>query len=188
MVIANYKKAKAACDDVGKEVATLVAAQEVLRISAELMHKEVRSKIENIVTEGLRRVFGKKERFFFEIEVKRGRMTAVPMLEKVINGETRTGEIKRGHGGGVADITAFILNIVFLLLTPKTPRVFIADEPFKFVDREYLPQVAEMLKWLNEVTKIQFVIVTHQLELARAADKVFRVTQGKDGVSKVEEE
>jgi hypothetical protein len=163
-----------------------VEAHETLRIASELVQKDVREKVEGLVTEGLRRVFGRDERFYFEIEVKRGRMTAVPMIERTINGVPRSGEVRRCFGGGVADVTAFLLQIVFLVLTPATPRTFLADEPFRNVSRDFLPRVANMLEWLRDVTKIQFVIVTHQPEIAAVADREFKVTQNDAGASEMD--
>lgn len=79
-------------------------------------------------------------------------------------------------GGGAADIASFALRIASWTMTkPKTRSVIILDEPFKHLSKEYRNDAAQMLKQVSNKINIQFIIVTHDPELAAYADKQFTV-------------
>ena len=85
-------------------------------------------------------------------------------------------DIIDGHGGGVVDVTAFILQVIVLLaLSNKLEKVIIADEAFKHVSQEYLSNVAQFMQYLNEITGIQIIMVTHKSEFLDVADKKYEV-------------
>ena len=64
-------------------------------------------------------------------------------------------------GGGVVDVAAFALRIAVLLARTDSRRVFVADEPFRFVSANYRPQVRYLLEKLAEELDVQFILVTH---------------------------
>jgi len=186
-LVREYKELKVDLKQSKKELKRLQKAHELLGICSEYVQEMTKNKIEEIVTEGLRRVFDKDIEFVLQMEIKRGKMSATPLLKEKVLGKERISNIKDSRGCGVADIISFILNIVFLVLKSDVPKIFIADEPFKFVSRDYLPRVAELLVWLRDLTGIQFIIVTHKSEFTEIADKVFEISQDKNGMSKVRE-
>jgi DNA repair exonuclease SbcCD ATPase subunit len=55
-------------------------------------------------------------------------------------------------------------------------KVIILDEPFKQISEEYRDRAIEFVKKVSEQTGIQIILVTHIAELARNADKVFKVS------------
>jgi putative ABC transport system ATP-binding protein len=59
------------------------------------------------------------------------------------------------------------------------PRLLFADEPTGNLDRETGRTVAELLFALNREAGTTLVIVTHDLELARRADRVVHLDAGR---------
>ena len=75
-------------------------------------------------------------------------------------------------------VVGFLLRVTLVLLTqPEDRRLLVLDETFAHVSEEYLPAVSGFLRDLVEETGLQIIMVTHQPELASAADKVYRVSQ-----------
>jgi DNA repair ATPase RecN len=72
------------------------------------------------------------------------------------------------------------------ILKPRPEGPVIFDEPAKMVSAEYAGNLAYFLKQYAEKTGRQVMLVTHNPQLAEAADKSYLVTQ-KDGVSDVRE-
>ena len=160
----------------------------VLRVVGELLQQKIKERVEKLVTMVLRGIFGPDYRFFLDIDHKRGQAVATPMIEFPFKGEMICAEVRDAKGGGIVNVTAFVLQVVVLSLSrPRLAKVMILDEVFKNVSREYLPKVAELLGTLSRITKIQFVLVTHKGEFAEAADKVFEVSKNEAGVTKIKE-
>lgn len=80
----------------------------------------------------------------------------------------------RGHG--LADLICFALRVSILCLQPTLRKVIILDEPFKQISEEYRERAIAFVKKVGEQTGIQIILVTHITELARNADRVFKVT------------
>jgi len=58
------------------------------------------------------------------------------------------------------------------------PVMLIADEPTGNLDPESGENVFELLKSFGHMYKLASIIVTHNMELARRADKVYKITAG----------
>lgn len=188
----------AARKDLGQHEADLKAWQEkvelhgeecdVLRIVGELLHERVRQRVEVLVTMALRSVFDSDYRFWIDMDHKRGQAVATPMIEFTFRGNPVSVEAKDAKGGGIVGVTAFVLQLVVLTLTrPRLARVMVLDERFRHVSREYLSKVAQLLKKLSDITKIQFILVTHKTEFVDSADKVFNVSKTGEGVTVIRE-
>lgn len=164
------------------------AAVEVVNAATELRRQELRDRVEELVTKGLRAVFERTDlRFSFKLSTRSDRFGVEPVLISGFGDEELEVEIADGHGGGVADIVAFLLRVVVLCLArPKLSRVMILDETFKHVSPEYLRGVAVLLKELSESAGMQFVLVTHKPELLDAADVIYRASLDPKGQTKFE--
>jgi len=82
-------------------------------------------------------------------------------------------------GYGVCDIASLALNISIWALNKNRP-CFINDEPFRNLSVDNLEKASLMLKMLCEKLNIQIIMVSHEDEIAVAADKVFRVSKRKE--------
>ena len=49
------------------------------------------------------------------------------------------------------------------------------DEPFRGVSKDYRENLGEFLKYLSEKLGIQFLIVSHQVEIDTAADMLYEI-------------
>jgi len=61
----------------------------------------------------------------------------------------------------------------------KEPPVVLADEPTGNLDRETGEQIVRLMRELNRRTGAAFMVVTHNAEIARAADRVVHILRGK---------
>ena len=76
--------------------------------------------------------------------------------------------------GGVRDISKFMLRVVFLVVSSK--RKFIClDEPFRGVSIEYREKLGEFIRMLAHKLGVQFLIVSHQVEIDSAADSLWTI-------------
>ncbi len=147
-------------------------AQEVLQTIAHEVEQKAHDRIAGIVTHCLRSVFG-DDAYEFQLvfEKKRGRTECRP-------GFMRDGhEVHplRGAGGGTADVAAFALRLVCLVLSvPQSRRVLILDEPLKWLSPEYTEPAKALIEELSQKMGVQFIIVTHNEDLLTG--KVIRIS------------
>lgn len=169
----NEKK----CQDLKLQSELMIQCDNVFKMLLEVKKQEIKDRIENLVTKGLRTIFERDDyEFVIKMEIKRGVMSAKPMLISNFNNDKLESDIIDSHGGGLVDVTSFLLQVIVMLsLSRDVERLIIADEPFKHVSREYLSNIAEFMKYLNEISDVQLIIVTHKSELIEYADKAFDV-------------
>lgn len=138
-------------------------AQQIVQEISQEIQQQVHNQIANVVSTCLETVFDEPYDFKINFERKRGKTEASLFFEK--DGE----EIDplTASGGGVVDIASFALQLSCIMLSrePKLRKIFIADEPFKFVSAEYRGRVKQLLEKLSKEMDIQFIIVTHIEEL-----------------------
>ena len=58
------------------------------------------------------------------------------------------------------------------------PEIILADEPTGDLDEETEAEIMALFRKLNEEKKITFIFITHNLELAKYAQRQLRMTQG----------
>ena len=61
----------------------------------------------------------------------------------------------------------------------KEPPVVLADEPTGNLDRQTGEQIVRLMRDLNRRTRAAFIVVTHNPEIAKVADRVVHISEGK---------
>jgi putative ABC transport system ATP-binding protein len=59
------------------------------------------------------------------------------------------------------------------------PKVVVADEPTGDLDPDTSNQILQLLKQLNEQLNVTLLMVTHDADAAKIADKLYRLDHGK---------
>lgn len=184
LLVKQFRQRRDERDAARGEVEVAKAAHTLLVGLADSCRDLLRVRVERTVTLALQAVFGRAYRFRFDVDVVRGTVALYPRVSRD-GGKNWYGT--NALAGGVIDIVGFALRVTLLMWhTPRPRKVFIADEPFRHVSNTHLPAVAGMLATLAEATGIQFIIVSHEPELAESADRVIRVERD-DGQSIVRE-
>lgn len=137
----------------------------------------LRFHMQDLVQSALDAVFPGKYAFRVEFETKRSQTEVALFLDK--DGERI--DPMDSAGGGVVDIVAFALRLVAWSLS-RTDNVIVLDEPFKWVSAGLRPLCGELMRGLCVRLGVQVLMVTHDPEMVRVADRVFAVDQ-KDGKS-----
>lgn len=134
-------------------------AQSVGQTLQEYVHRQIAA----VVSKCLEAVFVEPYQFQIIFERKRGKTDA--RLVFIRDGQEI--DPTSASGGGVVDVASFALRTACLLLVrPSARRVLVLDEPFKHLSDNYIPAVRELMQWLSEDMKIQFIMVTHHADLA----------------------
>jgi len=158
----TLKREKTRQNALENELAEIKELIEICQGLDTLFVKNAINTLENLTNYALRYVFG--DTYTFKINQKVSRNNSVCELTFTKNGKSFNPI--NAMGGGVVDLVGFCLRIgVGSLHNPAVGRVFILDEPFKFVSKDYLPKVAELLEELSRENGFQFIIVTHLSEL-----------------------
>jgi DNA repair exonuclease SbcCD ATPase subunit len=181
-VRASLEREEAAASAAKQKAELASKASEVVQAALEARRKALKDRVEDLVTRGLRAIFGRADlELVFQTTVRGGTVGIKPVLRSKFRGKELEASIVDGHGGGIADAVSFLLRVVVLSLARPRLAPFLAlDEPFRHVAREHLPGCAALLRELNRSAGIQFLIVTHEADLLDAADVVYR-TSVKDG-------
>lgn len=84
-------------------------------------------------------------------------------------------------GGGLINLLSFLLRITLLSLS-KNRRFLVLDESFANLSTGYREKIGDFLKILVEKTGVQLFLVSHQIELDEAADKLLSIHKKGDTV------
>jgi len=158
----------------------------VLASAIEKQQKELKVKVEALVTHGLKAVFQDDYQFVIQ-QSWEGNQPSITFC--VANPNMAGGKpipLKDAKGGGLVQIVAFILRAVILISTrPKLRPIMVLDEPLTMVSDEYRDNLVQLIPELAEKAGIQFIIITHDNDLANIGDKSYRF-ELKDGQTRVE--
>ncbi len=152
------------------EKSYLIKSVGILDRCIQLVSANGKGKIERIVSDGLRRVFGNDHIGLVVEKKETSRGNSYRLLVK--KGET-VGNPMDSFGGGVQNVVGFLLRVILIKRFKLAP--FIAlDEQFSNVSPEYQPKVSEMLKTLSKLGFTIFAI-SHQPTITSAADTIYEV-------------
>jgi len=139
------------------------SARMLLQAVAAMVQQRAHGQIASIVSRCLEAVFEDPYEFRIEFEEKRGKTEAKILFTR--NGEQV--DPMSASGGGVVDVAAFAARVACLVLSrPARRRLLLLDEPWKYLSSEYRPRMKGLIETLADEMQVQFVIVTHDLQLA----------------------
>lgn len=162
-------------DDLRRTLHLHEKAAAVLAGIADARQADTQSRVETLVTQGLRAIFGEEISFHLNSVTRANR----PEVDLVVRSTLDDGtvvdtDVMDARGGGLASIVGLLLNVVVLLLTQRRDVPLLLDETFAHVSAEYEPRVAEFLRELVDHTGVQIIMVTHSEAYSDLADARFR--------------
>jgi DNA repair exonuclease SbcCD ATPase subunit len=176
----QVKTLKSDIDDLKGTEEVLEHTAEMIKIIFEAVKKRSISGLENLVTHALNSIW--EHDYEFKITTHERGKTSTNRFTLYKDGNES--DIVEGHGGGIVNIVAFILRLIFTLKTsPELRPVLILDEPFAFVSEGYHESIGELLLELIDKLDITVIMVTHQPILKRYASKTYELVETKKGIS-----
>lgn len=168
--------------DISIRLEGLMEAREVVNNVMLATQVVIKDFIEEVVSLGLKTVFGDEYGFKVDYEIKRNKSEARLLVTK--GGEEL--DPKDECGGGVVDIATVGLRMACWALAEEKPEpVLVLDEPGKFISRDLMEKFGIMLKEASELLGLQVLMVSHDATLIEQSDRAFQVTQ-TNGISNVE--
>lgn len=170
-------------------LAKLEKVMGVVKTIEESWTKNFEQRIAGLITNGLQQVFEEDMEFSIEEKVQ-GEITVLDfkLTQRRPDGSVLITDIMGAKGGGVVSIVSFLLRVIVILsIRPAINPVLFMDESFAHLSKDYVPRAAELLAELVRETGIQIIMITHEPEFARVADKVYSVSQ-HNGVTKYKEQ
>jgi hypothetical protein len=156
----------------------LIIGQEALQFVEDVANSRrgaMRGKIEGIMSEALRLIYGTNYSVELLYDVKNNRSC----LDVIVVMQTGIGEVKRtmeGFGGGVSDTIALPLRLLVLLGCRKTDLVCVIDEAYKHVGIDQVDVVGRFLAETSKLLGIQLFLCSHHETIECFSEKTFSVT------------
>lgn len=137
----------------------------------------MKKKIEDVVSEALRLIYGPD----YKVEMTYGMKNNRSSLDiEMVRTTPELGEVRReigGFGGGMADTISVPLRLMVLLGSKQAARISVLDESWKHIDGVRIEAVAEFLKMLTDKLGMQIIIATHHEVIREMADRVYTVSE-----------
>lgn len=164
-------------DDAELQVQYHGEALKILQALEEKWRGSFEQALAGVVSHGLTTVFGRELRVNIESEVKR---SVASMTMTVTEGENTTG-ILGAEGGSLVEVMDFLLRVLLTLSSrPPLRHLLILDEPFSHVSAEYRAALCDLLRELAAQLDFQILLVSHEPEMADAADIAYLITKPED--------
>ncbi len=179
------RQAKEADDKVVEAAEDMQIATEALEFLEEVANSRrgsMKGRIEAVLTEALRLVYGPTRKIELEYTVKNNRSHLAFELVK----DTKAGEVRRvldgtGSGLGVSDTVSVPLRLLVLLgMKGQSDKVCVLDECYKHVNTERVPLVVQFLKVLTERLGMQVILLSHHQQIRGEVDAAYEVTEGAE--------
>lgn len=130
----------------------------------------------SVVSEGLSAVFEDEIELIFISDIKR----EVASLDIKLKTNGLVTSLMGAKGGSVINVLSVLLRILLTISSqPPMRRLLVLDEPFTHVSAEYRSALCSLLDQMAERLDIQFILTSHEPELADAADVAYQIL--KDG-------
>jgi len=110
---------------------------------------------------------------FIGISLKARKDSSSRLLDRVgITGDTQNRKPGRLSGGEQQ-------RVAIARAVANKPKLILADEPTGNLDSKTSKIIIDLLKELSKTEKMTIIVVTHDEQITRLADKTFRITDGK---------
>lgn len=188
-VLLRGKEVKAEIAALTETAATLERVSGLLNSLGEERQLSAQAMIEELVTRGLRAIFGPSLSLHI-VQTVRGKTANVDFVVRTtLPDQVVETPVMDARGGGLAATIGFLLRLVVLLLRggTRSDTILVLDEVFSHVSDEYLPALAEFVRDIVDRTGVQIILVTHQDMWTGVADKVYRFSQDKNGRTVVQD-
>lgn len=190
VVDAQVKGLEKLSSDATKEITSLTydasvleKTAEALKVVFESIKKQSIDSVESLVTHALNSVF--EDVYDFKITSHERGAASTNRFTLLKNGHES--DIMEGHGGGVVNIIAFILRLIFTLkVKPELKPLLVLDEPFVYVSPDLHEKVGKLLRELVDQLGVTIIMVTHQPILKECADRVYELQVTPKGVTSKE--
>ena len=140
--------------------------QVLLQKTSDYARQQVKTRIEDVVSEALNVVFGGSHKFLIDLSLRGNQ----PIAEYYLNdGSTLTKLPDYDRGGGKVDIIALALRLAVGEMEGIDGPLFL-DEVGKHVSKEYAPAVAYFLKEYSANFGRQIILITHNADLAEIGE------------------
>ena len=150
-------------------------AKWVLTEVARITQDRFKEKVNDLVTLSVQSVFDRPFEFELQFVRQRNKFECVPIVREGDDEYVPKDDL----GGSIIDLISFVFRVVLWSLQRAPDRsrpIFILDEPMKWVGKgETLRRAGHVLRELSHNLKFQLIIITHEPELARIADKAYTV-------------
>lgn len=170
------RKLKNKSKRLSKQIKLYIETRFILNKAIKIIHEKFKEDLENIITKYIKDIFDRDLKFELRYEEKRNTIESKIIIKE--NGEEL--DPKDEMGGSIIDIISFIFRIILWhMSSPRSRNVFILDEPFKFVG-DMIDSIGYILRELSQKLKFQIILTTHDKELMKFADAIFKVSH--DGI------
>lgn len=175
------KKLQTEIVELKERAVVLEKVASLLNTIGEDRQNQIQRTIENLVTLGLRTIFGPELSFHLVQKVSANKVQVDFVIRSAYDDKIIETPVMEARGGGLSATVGFLLRLVILVLTkPKYP-FLVLDETFSHLSEDYLPAMASFLKEITEKMNVQIILVTHQETLAEAADICYRFSLDNSG-------
>lgn len=157
--------------------------QVLLQKTSDYARQQVKSRIEDVVSEALNVVFGGNHKFMIDLSLRGNQ----PIAEYYLNDGATITKLEKpdyDRGGGKVDIIALALRLAVGEME-GTPGPLFLDEVGKHVSKEYAPSVAYFLKEYSANFDRQIILITHNADLAEIGETSLAVKRSQGGESEV---
>ena len=157
--------------------------QILLQKTSDYARQQVKTRIEDVVSEALNVVFGGSHKFMIDLTLRGNQ----PIAEYYLNDGTTVTKLEKpdyDRGGGKVDIIALSLRLAVGEMA-ATPGPLFLDEVGKHVSKEYAPSVAYFLKEYSANFDRQIILITHNSDLAEIGETSLSVKRTQGGESEV---
>jgi DNA repair exonuclease SbcCD ATPase subunit len=144
-----------------------------LQATATSLHEGMIRSIADLITQALRATTDSDMSFEITSVVRNGKVT----LDFAISSNGISAEPLEARGGGIAALAGLFMRVVVIkMLGSRIRPILILDEPLSHLSAEYTAKAAQVLQEIAAKLGIQILMITHQPEIAEAADTVYSIT------------